>query len=109
VIQFCHFCSKGKVTPVLYSLSSSIEIENWFRSLPIFIHSNKNRTHLRKENPTDDDSDNDTSTPSPNKKISRKDDYLINTMIKLHDTMDKTTKNKEEKDPGFNRLEDHRK
>jgi hypothetical protein len=30
-------------------------------------------------------------------------------MIKLHDTMDKTTKNKEEKDPGFNRLEDHRK
>jgi muconolactone delta-isomerase len=46
VIQFCHLCSKGKVTPVLYSLSSSIEIENWFRSLPIFIHSNKNLTQL---------------------------------------------------------------
>jgi hypothetical protein len=30
---------------------------------------------------------------------------LINTMIKLHDTMDLNSKNKENKDPGFNRLE----
>jgi hypothetical protein len=109
VIQFCHLCSKGKITPVLYSLSSSIEIENWFSSLPIFINTNKNRSHLRKENPSIKDSDNDTSSTSPDRKISRRDDYLINTMIKLHDTMDKNTKNKEEKDPGFNRLEDHRK
>jgi hypothetical protein len=30
-------------------------------------------------------------------------------MIKLHETMDKNSKNKEDKDPGFGRLESHRK
>jgi len=30
-------------------------------------------------------------------------------MIKLHDTMDKSSKNKEDKEPGFKRLESHRK
>jgi hypothetical protein len=30
-------------------------------------------------------------------------------MIKLHDTMDKSSKHKEDKEPGFNRLESHRK
>jgi hypothetical protein len=30
-------------------------------------------------------------------------------MIKLHDTMDKSSKSKEEKEPGFNRLESHHK
>jgi hypothetical protein len=30
-------------------------------------------------------------------------------MIKLHDTMDKTSKIKEDKEPGFKRLESHRK
>ncbi|MFN9983583.1 MAG: hypothetical protein ACK53Y_26900, partial [bacterium] len=39
----------------------------------------------------------------------KKDHYLINTMIKLHDTMDKSLKRKEEKEPGFNCLESHHK
>jgi hypothetical protein len=30
-------------------------------------------------------------------------------MIKLHDTMDRNSKNKEDEDPGFTRLEQHRK
>ncbi len=33
--------------------------------------------------------------------------YLTNTMLKIHDAMDKNAKNKEEKDPGFMRLELH--
>jgi hypothetical protein len=104
VIQFCHLCAKGKITPVLYT-----EMENWYKLLPVFLNINKNRTHLRKENPTTNDSKNDASIPSPDRKISRKYDYLINTMIKLQDTIDKNKKNKEEKDPEFNRLEEHRK
>jgi hypothetical protein len=39
----------------------------------------------------------------------RKDDYLISAMIKLHETMDKNAKNKEDEDPGFCRLESNRK
>ncbi len=45
--------------------------------------------------------------------MSRKDKYLIHTMLKLHEMMDqnylKQTLEKEEKEPGFNRLEPHRK
>jgi hypothetical protein len=37
------------------------------------------------------------------------DNYLINSMIKLHDTMDRNSKSKEDKDPGFKRIELHRK
>jgi hypothetical protein len=38
---------------------------------------------------------------SPENKISKKDPYFINTMKKLHDTMDKSSKSKEDKEPGF--------
>jgi hypothetical protein len=48
---------------------------------------------------------------SPEQKISKKDHYFINTMLKLHDTLDKNhlkaTTEKEEKEPGFARLESH--
>ena len=53
------------------------------------------------------DSDSESEISSPDNKISKKDHYLINTMIKLHDTMDKTSKSKEEKELGFKRLELH--
>jgi hypothetical protein len=109
VIQFGHLYAKGKISPVLYSLSSSTEIDNWFKSIPVFIHREKNRSKLRNDSPTINGSDSETSIPSPERKISRKDDYLINTMIKLHESMDKSSRNKEDKDPGFNRLELHRK
>ena len=46
---------------------------------------------------------------SPDPKISRKDQYFIHTMLKIHDTMDKNYKEKTDKEPGFLRLEDHRK
>jgi hypothetical protein len=41
IIQFCHLCAKGKIPPVLYSLSTTIEIDKWFESLPIFTHIEK--------------------------------------------------------------------
>jgi hypothetical protein len=33
VIQFCYLCSKGKIPPVNYSISSTPEMEKWFKSI----------------------------------------------------------------------------
>ena len=60
-------------------------------------------------NPSTPDSDSDSQVSSPENKISKKDPYFINTMKKLHDTMDKSSKSKEDKEPGFKWLEAHRK
>jgi hypothetical protein len=60
----------------------------------------------------DSDLDSD-EVSSPKRKISKKDHYLINAMLKLHESMDKNslkqTLEKEEKEPGFKRLESYRK
>jgi hypothetical protein len=69
----------------------------------------KTSSLTKRRNPSTPDSDSDSDVSSPNNKVSKKDHYLINTMRKLHDTMDKTSKSKEEKKPGFKRLETHRK
>jgi hypothetical protein len=51
----------------------------------------------------------DENISSPEQKLSRKDHYIIHTMLKLHDTIDKNnlkqTLEKDEKEPGFPRLE----
>ncbi len=112
IIQFCHLCAKGKMPPVLYSLASSPEIRNWFSTLSLACLPVPR--HGPKRNSSTDSSDSDSENiPSPNQKMSRKDHYLIHTMLKLHETMDqnylKQTLEKEEKEPGFNRLEPHRK
>jgi hypothetical protein len=106
VVQFCYLCLKGKISLVLYSLSSNKEIDNWHQALPL-MSSHKQINHH--PNYKTNESNSKACIQSPKKKISRKDNYLINTMIKLHDTIDKNSKNKEEKDPGFTRLELHRK
>jgi hypothetical protein len=46
---------------------------------------------------------------SPEYKISKKDHYFINTMLKIHDTMDKQHKDKNKKEPEFSRLEPYHK
>ncbi len=109
VIQFCHLCTKGKVTPVLYSIASNNEINNWFSSLKLSclpIPRQGPKRNLRDTSDTEDD-----NISSPDQKLSRKDHYLIHTMLKLHDTMDKNNLKqsieKDEKEPGFPRLEMH--
>jgi len=69
----------------------------------------KNPLSNKRTNPSTPNSDSDSKISSPDNIISKKDHYLINTMIKLHDTMDKSLKTKEEKEPGFKHLESHRK
>jgi hypothetical protein len=45
--------------------------------------------------------------------MSRKDEHLINTMLKIHESVDNnihhSNKKKEEKEPGFNRIKPHKK
>jgi hypothetical protein len=109
VIQFCHLCAKGKIPPVLYSLATNLDIQNWFstlklKTMPIPRHGPK-RTAM--DTPTTDDE----IAFSPEQKLSRKDHYLIHTMLKLHESIDKNTlkqtQEKDEKEPGFHRLELH--
>jgi hypothetical protein len=109
IIQFCHLCKLGKIAPVLYSLSYDPEIHDWFNSLPIVFNRSCMTLNKRQLLLTEEEKDDDSEVSSPENKISKKDHYLINTMIKLHDSMDKTSKSKEEKEPGFTRLESHRK
>jgi hypothetical protein len=106
-VQFCHLCSIGKVSPVLYSLASDPEVSDWFKSVTSL--KLKTSSSTKRRNPSTPDSDSDSDVSSPDNKVSKKDHYLINTMRKLHDTMVKNYKSKEEKEPGFKRLETNRK
>jgi len=54
-----------------------------------------------------DESDSDGSITSPDQKVSKKDQMFINALLKLHDSMDKTYKEKSAKEPGFSRMEEH--
>ncbi len=114
VLQFCHLCSKGKISPVLYAFDTSIDTRNWYSSIMLsgnLLHTNptsRTEKHMKPDSHSDDD-----QVDSPASKISRRDHYFINTMLKLHESVDKsllrTTSEREEKDPGFNRLEPHKK
>jgi len=109
VLQFCHLCFLKKMPPVMYSVVSTPEIDRWFESISMVAL--RPRLHRAKrhsiETPLDFSSDDSMS--SPDQKISRKDQVFINTMLKLHDSMDKSTREKSDKEPGFSRLEEHRK
>jgi hypothetical protein len=108
VVQFCHLCALQKIPPVLYSFSPDVDISEWFNSLPA-MRVRDQGNNKRPISFTEDEKDVDSEVSSPKNKISKKDHYLINTMIKLHDSMDKSSKMKEEKEPGFKRLESQRK
>jgi hypothetical protein len=107
-IQFCHLCAQGKISPALYSLANDQKVTEWFSSVCHKINI-KRSIASKRQAPSTPDSDSESGVSSPEEKISKKDHYLINTMIKLHDTIDKSSKNKEYKEPGFKRLETHRK
>jgi hypothetical protein len=114
VIQFCHLCAKGKIPPALYTLNTSSDIQSWLSSVSAPFKIDKKTTIAKQASSIDDD---DLSfgdeISSPDQKISKKDHYFISTMLKLHNMMDrnnlKQSKEKDEHEPGFNRLELHQK
>jgi len=109
VLQFCYLCANQKIPPVHYSIVTNAAIDCWFNRLDSIkgscsTISTKRRSSIMLNSPESED-----SIVSPDQKISRKDQYFIHTLLKIHDTMDKSYKEKSEKEPGFARLEDHRK
>ena len=106
-VQFCNLCAIRKIPPVLYSLSLDQETSTWFKSIQLL--KGESSSSNKRINPSTPVSDSESETSSPDNKISKKDHFLINTMNKLDDTMDKTSKTKEERKPGFNRFESHHK
>jgi len=104
-IQFCQLCANRWIPPVTYSVYPDKEISLWFQTLVKSLGIKKSSTgkHQGPLSPTDDNSD----LSSPENKISKKDHVFINTMMKLHDMMDKSSKSKEDKEPGFKYLEAH--
>jgi hypothetical protein len=112
VIQFCHLCIKGKIPPILYSLASTPESRNWLSTLKLSLLPVP-RNNSKRAASTDQTSSDEEEVSSPEQILSRKDHYLIHTMMKLQDTMDSNNlrllSKKEEKVPGFRRLATHRK
>jgi hypothetical protein len=106
-IQFCQLCANGRIPPVTYSVYPDNEISLWFQTLvkSLGIKNSSSGKHQGPLSPTDDNSD----LSIPENKISKKDHVFINTMMKLLDTMDKSSKSRENKEPGFKHLEAHRK
>jgi len=113
IIQFCHLCSIGKVTPVLLTSTNSSEAKAWRSSIlsPANIIESKNTNVAKHKVPEPSLEDEDGN--SPVSKLSRQDDVFINTMLKIHESVHKTllksTMEKEEKEPGFKKLEPHKK
>ncbi len=93
----------------MYSVSSSPVIEQWFKSLTFMILQTSSDRLKLKNQETSENEDTDDSISSPEQKISKKDHYFINTMMTLHDTMDRSYKDISNKEPRFKRLEEHRK
>ncbi len=109
IIQFCYLCYKKKIPPIAYSVASTPAIDRWFNKISV-LQSQTSSIRAKRQNPTLQSSpDSENSLASPDNKISKKDKYFIHAMLKLHDTMDKNYKEKSEKEPGFARLEEHRK
>jgi len=110
VLQFCYLCHKKKVTPVLYSADTTPTIDQWFNSISFACLRPATTSREKRQaqrNETDLESDEDVS--SPEQKLSKKDHYFLSTMLKINEAMDKTYKDRSDKEPGFNRLEEHRK
>jgi hypothetical protein len=109
VLQFCHLCFSKKVRPIIFSVNLSPEVNRWFESLVSSLLRPRSSRQKRQNSDTFLESDSEDSESSPDQKVSRKDKIFINTMLKLHDSMDKSYREKSDKEPGFSRLERYRK
>ena len=109
ILQFCHLCFLNKIRPILYSVNLSPEVNRWFDSLTTSLICPCSSRQKRQSVESSIDSESEDSESSPNQKVSRKDQIFINTMLKLHDSMDKSYREKSDKEPGFSRLEEYRK
>jgi hypothetical protein len=109
VLRFCHLCYKKKIPPVSYSVDTTPAIDSWFQALSfnnLKVLSIRGKHQQQRD---DDISDSDDDISSPDHKILKKDQVFLSTMPKINDAMDKNYKEKSDMEPGFSRLEEHRK
>jgi len=109
ILQFCQLCHAKKMPPVLYTLIDPTSVHNWMLSVStsLGLKVPKNNKIMISTSPHSSDESVHTQ------KVSRTDEHLINTMLKIHESFDnnfaKSNKEREEKEPGFKRLEPHKK
>jgi len=112
VVQFCHLCAKGKIPAIHYKLTSSPEIMKWFIDTMASYGIDNNNKSKRPIELEDNDSDSEVNS-NQGHKVSRTDQHLLKTILKINDNIDKqslrTQKEREGKEPGFARLESYRK
>jgi hypothetical protein len=109
ILQFCQLCHTKVVTPVLYTLWNIPQNDPWLSSviasLGLTVAKNPKRTYWN-NSPSNQEAKHIS-------KASQTDEHLINMMLKIHESFDnnisRTNKEKEEKEPGFKRLEYHKK
>jgi hypothetical protein len=82
IIQFCHLCSSGKISPVLFTSGSSPEAKAWRSSIltsaniVIEYPSKSFSKHKKPEQSSDDENE-----ASPANKLTQRDDLFIDTML----------------------------
>ena len=109
ILQFCHLCYKKKIHPISCSVGTNKEIEKWYNSVCFFVTTPTSTRSKRQVQQDDEASISDDEISSPDQKLSKKDHIFLSAMMKINDAMDKNHKDKSEKEPGFNCLEEHRK
>jgi hypothetical protein len=108
-LQFCQLAYKKKIPPLFYSVDTTTVIDTWFQRI-LFANLKFSSIRGKCQQQRDEDSSvSDKDISSPEHKISEKDRVFLSTMMKINEAMDKNYKEKSDKEPGFRRLEEHRK
>jgi hypothetical protein len=110
ILQFFHLCQRCKVPPVLYILYNPKGSPSWLPSIYTSLGlKNSSKRFINDLSPVHDDE----NLLQHASKMSRKDEHWLSTMLKIHESVDnnihRSIKEKEEKEPGFNHLEPHKK
>ncbi len=107
ILHFCQLCYTKKISPVLYTLIDPSSIQDWLlyttSSMGLKLK-NSGKRMISNSTPSLEDSDHHSQ------KVSHRDEHLISTMLKIHESFDNNiTRSNKEKEPGFKRLELHKK
>ncbi len=109
ILQFCQLCHTKKMPSVLYTLIDGSSVQDWMLSVSISLGLTVQKNNKRMISASPHSSDESTHS----QKVSRTDEHLLSTMLKIHESFDnnfaKSDREKEEKEPGFKRLEPHKK
>jgi hypothetical protein len=112
IIQFCHLCIKVKIPAVHYKIPSSPAVDKWFLFLISSCSLETKNRHKHTKEIMNIEMSSEDETSSPNHNTMKTNHHLISTMLKIKDNLEKHSlkiqKDSDEKEPGFAKLEEHR-